>query len=134
MNHRIAILALGLLCAPVAFGAKGVVNPAPTAAPAVAVISGMLYKIVPFLGWFHLQAQTGAGAGKIPNMKQFITENAARRHFHLHLAAVALLLPTPWTPPPLALPGLALLAASGLMLGMNLSKARKIFLAHEGRL
>lgn len=40
MNHRIAILALGLLCAPVAFGAKGVVNPAPTAAPAVAVING----------------------------------------------------------------------------------------------
>jgi len=101
---------------------------------AASVVNGMLYKIVPFLGWFHLQAQTGAGAGKIPNMKQFITENAARRHFHLHLAAVALLLPTPWTPPPLALPGLALLAASGLMLGMNLSKARKIFLAHEGRL
>ncbi len=101
---------------------------------AASVVNGMLYKIVPFLAWFHLQAQTKAGATKIPNMKQFITEDAARRHFRLHLAAVVLLLPTPWLPAQLALPGLALLAVSGLALGMNLSRARAVFLAHEGRL
>jgi hypothetical protein len=100
---------------------------------AASVVNGMLYKIVPFLGWFHLQAQTQAGASKIPNMKQFITDDAARRHFRLHLAAVVLLLPTPWLPPRIALAGLALLAASGLVLAMNLVRARKLFLAHGGK-
>ncbi|MCP5279863.1 MAG: hypothetical protein H6935_16135 [Thiobacillus sp.] len=100
---------------------------------AASVVNGMLYKIVPFLGWFHLQAQTKAGAGKIPNMKQFISNDAARWHFRLHLAAVVLLLPTPWLPPQLALAGLALLVVSGLALEMNLRRARKIFLSHGGR-
>lgn len=101
---------------------------------AASVVNGMLYKIIPFLGWFHLQAQTQAGAGRIPNMKQFISDGAAKLHFRLHLAAVILLLPTPWLPAQLALPGLALLAISGLVLAINLGKARKIYLAHEGRL
>jgi len=101
---------------------------------AASVVNGMLYKIVPFLGWFHLQAQTQAKAGSIPNMKQFITDQAARWHFRLHLAAVVLLLPVPWMPSRLVLPGLALLAMSGLALGRNLGKAREIFLAHGGRL
>lgn len=100
---------------------------------AASVVNGMLYKIVPFLGWFHLQAQTQAGAGKIPNMKQFIGDDAARWHFRLHLAAVVLLLPTPWLPAQFALAGLALLAISGLVLAMNLGKAREIFLAHGGK-
>ncbi|MCK7496678.1 MAG: hypothetical protein MZW92_41550 [Comamonadaceae bacterium] len=38
---------------------------------AVAVINGMLYKIVPFLAWFHLQAQLLQRA-KVPNMKQLV--------------------------------------------------------------
>ncbi len=101
---------------------------------AASVVNGMLYKIAPFLGWFHLQAQTHAKAGSIPNMKQFITDDAARRHFRLHLAAVVLLLPTPWMPSPLALPGLILLAASGVVLETNLMKARSLFLAHGGML
>jgi hypothetical protein len=98
------------------------------------VVNGMIYKIVPFLGWFHLQSQTQAKAGSIPNMKQFITENAARRHYRLHLAAVVLLLPCPLLPPLAAIPGLALLAASGVVLGLNLIQARRIFLTHGGRL
>lgn len=101
---------------------------------AASVINGMLYKIVPFLGWFHLQAQTRAGAGKIPNMKQYISEDAARWHFRLHLAAVVLLLPSPWLPPRLATPGLALLAVTGVVLAMNLNKAREVFRKHAGRL
>lgn len=99
---------------------------------ASSVVNGMLYKIVPFLGWFHLQAQSSAG--RFPDMKQFIPDGAARWHFRLHLAALAMLLPAPWMPPWLALPGLALLAAGGVALGMNLMKARATFLAHGGRL
>jgi hypothetical protein len=101
---------------------------------AASVVNGMLYKIVPFLSWFHLQAQTQAKAGSIPNMKQFIPDDRARWHFRLHLAAVVLLLPTPWLPHPVALPGLVLLAVSGLFLGVNLARARRTYLAHGGAL
>lgn len=101
---------------------------------AAAVVNGMLYKIVPFLAWFHLQAQTGARAGAIPNMKQFLPEAAARRHLRLHLAAVLLLLPAPWLPPLLATPGLILLAASAQVLWLNLIGVRRLFLSYGGRL
>lgn len=101
---------------------------------AASVVNGMLYKIVPFLGWFHLRAQIAIGTAPIPTMKDFISDAAARRHYRLHLAAVALLLPVPWLPSWTALPGLALLAVSGGVLGVNLLQARRIFLAHGGRL
>jgi hypothetical protein len=47
---------------------------------AVAVINGMLYKIVPFLAWFHLQAQL-LGRARIPNMKQLLPDAAVRRQW-----------------------------------------------------
>ena len=58
---------------------------------AVSVVNGMLYKIVPFLAWFHLQAQLQARAGSIPTMKDMIAERWTRWQFRLHLAACGLL-------------------------------------------
>lgn len=101
---------------------------------AASVVNGMLYKIVPFLAWFHLQAQTGAKATQIPSMKQMIPDPDARRHFRLHLAACLLLAPVPFLPPATAIPGLLLLAASGQGLWLNLLRARRLFLAYGGRL
>jgi CHASE2 domain-containing sensor protein len=49
-------------------------------------------------------------------------------------SAVAFALATPWLPPQAALPGLSLLTASGVVLEVNLLRARRIFLAHGGRL
>ena len=60
----------------------------------VAVISGMLYKIVPFLGWLHLHAQLHTRAERrtrLPTMKDFIPERVARRQFHAYLLALILL-------------------------------------------
>lgn len=101
---------------------------------AASVVNGMLYKIVPFLAWFHLQAQTGAKASQIPSMKQMIPDPDARRHFRLHLAACLLLVPAPFLPPAAAVPGLLLLAAGGQVLWSNLLQARRLFLAYGGRL
>lgn len=110
---------------------------------AASVISGMLYKIVPFLAWFHLKTQTGAKVGTIPNMKEMIPDKLARLHFRLHLAALALLLPAPFLnlafPPDTAiefamLPGLLLLAASAIRQGLSLLHARTLFLRFGGRL
>jgi hypothetical protein len=101
---------------------------------AASVVNGMLYKIVPFLAWFHLQTQTGARAGTIPNMKEFVPEAEARKHLHLHLAAVILLQPAPWLPPAWSSPGLLALAASAHLLWRNLLGCARLFRRYGGRL
>lgn len=60
-----------------------------------AVLSGMLYKIVPFLIWLHLNhrlQQAGQWQGQVPTIRQVIAERSARRHLYLHIAATTLLL------------------------------------------
>ncbi len=101
---------------------------------AASVVNGMLYKIVPFLAWFHLQSQTGARAGTIPNMKEFLPDTQAMRHWRLHLAAVLWLIPAPWLPPAYAAPGLLLLALSAHVLWRNLLGCVRLFRRYGGRL
>lgn len=100
---------------------------------AVSVVTGMLYKIVPFLAWFHLQAQLQARAGSIPTMREMIAEPRTRWQFYLHLAACALLIGTVlW--PSLALAAGSVLALSALLLGFNLWSAVQRFRRSGGRL
>ncbi|MDA8254778.1 MAG: hypothetical protein M0Z99_03915 [Betaproteobacteria bacterium] len=100
---------------------------------AVSVVSGMLYKIVPFLAWFHLQAQLQARAGSIPTMKEMIAERWMRWQFRLHLAACALLVAALlW--PQWALAAGATLAVSALLLWLNLLSATRRFARHGGKL
>jgi len=101
---------------------------------AVSVVAGMLYKIVPFLAWFHLQAQLQAKAGTIPNMKQMIDEKKLRLQFRLHLAALALLVAAVAWPAALHMPAGIALALSALMLWGNLSSALRRYLQHGGQL
>lgn len=105
---------------------------------ATSVVSGMLYKIAPFLAWFHLKTQTGAKASAIPNMKEMIPDKLARLHFRLHLAMLILLLPAPFLPAPTsrlgATAGLLLLAAGATRQWFSLLNARRLFLRSGGRL
>lgn len=101
---------------------------------AVSVVAGMLYKIVPFLAWFHLQAQLMAKAGTIPNMKQMIDEKRMRLQFRLHIAALALSVAAVAWPAALHMPAGIVLALSALMLMINLSAALRRYLRHGGRL
>jgi hypothetical protein len=101
---------------------------------AVSVVAGMLYKIVPFLAWFHLQAQLQAKAGTIPNMKQMIDEKNIHWQFHLHLATLALLVAAVAWPAALHLPAGIVFALSALMLWRNLFAALRHYLQHGGRL
>jgi hypothetical protein len=99
---------------------------------AVSVVNGMLYKIVPFLAWFHLQAQLQARAGSIPTMKDMIAGRWTRVQFRLHLGAMALLIvATAW--PHLAWVAGSVLALSALLLGWNLLSATRRFAQHGGR-
>ena len=100
---------------------------------AVSVVSGMLYKIVPFLAWFHLQAQLQARAGSIPTMKDMIGEPWVRGQFRLHLAACALLVAAVLQPQ-LAIAAGCALGASALLLWVNLLSAVRRFSRYGGRI
>ncbi len=87
-----------------------------------AVIGGMLYKIVPFLCWLHLQ-RLMRGA---PHMGQVLAEKWARRQTWLFAAALACLLGgAGWTP--LVSVGGGLFCASCLALELNLIAAMRFF-------
>jgi predicted outer membrane lipoprotein len=91
----------------------------------LSVINGMLYKIVPFLNWLHLQKSMGLGTLP-PNMKDMIPESAVRRQMLLHFAAVGFLLAAA-IEPELARPAGMLLALSCALLGYNLISAVRFF-------
>jgi len=99
---------------------------------AVSVVSGMLYKIVPFLAWFHLQAQLQARAGSIPTMKEMIAERWTRWQFRLHLTACTLLAAAVWWPQLTWAAG-GTLALSALLLWLNLLAAARRYSLHGGR-
>jgi hypothetical protein len=97
---------------------------------AVSVIDGMLYKIVPFLAWFHLQA--AVGLKRTPHLKKILPDAAQRAHLGLHAAAVALLLAAAAWPEPLTrIAGLAL-ALSAVALLRNLLAAARRYRSDSG--
>ena len=80
---------------------------------AMGAVNGMLYKIVPFLLWYHLQQQ-GVPKKALPNAQHWIEDRRAKGQFWLHAAAAALVAGAVWSPQWLARPaGLALCVASG---------------------
>ncbi len=56
---------------------------------ALSIVFAMFYKIVPFLTWFHLNAQ---GYYTAPMMHEVIHPKTAKKHFWIHLAMIIMLL------------------------------------------
>ena len=54
---------------------------------ALSVVFAMFYKIVPFLTWFHLNAQ---GYYTAPMMHEVIHPKTAKKHFWIHLSAITM--------------------------------------------
>lgn len=82
----------------------------------VGLPSGMLFKIMPFLSWFHLQHRQLAARRfdlRIPHMHTFIPEAQARIQFALHLAALGLLVMAT------LVPGIGLVRPAGLALALS---------------
>ena len=99
----------------------------------ISVISGMLYKIVPFLVWLHLQ---NAGGGRIlaPNMQKVIDRRQIDYQLHAHLAALALLSAAALLPEWFTYPAAtAVLVASGWLL-RNLLAATAFYRQHRQRI
>lgn len=86
---------------------------------AMATINGMLYKIVPFLAWFHLQAQCFQRT-KTPNMKQLLPDAAIQRQWWVFLAALLLSLAAAVYPFVFTYPAALALGGAGVGLGLDL--------------
>ena len=93
---------------------------------AVAVINGMLYKIVPFLAWFHLQAQLFQRA-KTPNVKHLLPDARIRRQAWAYEVTWLSLLAAAAHPALFAYPAALALGVTGAWLGVNLSSVWWIY-------
>ena len=90
----------------------------------MSVMHGMLYKIIPFLVWFHL-FRGGMKAG-IPNMKEIIPERWMRRHLWLHRGTLLAALCAPWWGAAARMLALGLLL-QGALLGYALLRAISVY-------
>lgn len=91
---------------------------------AMSLIQGMLYKIVPFLVWFHLFR--GGVKGAVPNMKEIIPEPWMWRHLWLHRSTLLAVLFAPWWVAAAWLAALGLLL-QGMLLGYALTIALVVY-------
>ncbi|MEO8170155.1 MAG: hypothetical protein ABI575_04750, partial [Oxalobacteraceae bacterium] len=98
------------------------------AGAALSFISGMLYKIMPFLTWFHLQALPASGA-RMPHMKAILPEKAQRRQLRLHLASLGLLIAAALWPALFAYPAALSLGAAMVYLMANLVSITRVYRA-----
>lgn len=95
---------------------------------AMSVINGMLYKIVPFLVWFHLQSSRGATSSHaVPNVREILPESRAKRQMRLHFAALCTLLAAVVFPALFFYPAALLFGASNLWLWLNIVAAGRTY-------
>jgi len=77
---------------------------------ALSILFAMLYKIIPFLTWFHLNAQ---GYLTAPMMHEVIHPKTAKKHLYIHVVTLVLLLVS------ILFPSLVHVAGAGLMLSFG---------------
>lgn len=98
----------------------------------LSVISGMLYKIVPFLVWLHMQRlrtrrRDGGQQAPVPNMKEIIPEARIRQQFRLYIAGLGMLLAAVLWPFPAVYPAGGLLALAWLRLWLDLLQGVRVY-------
>lgn len=96
------------------------------------VINGMLYKIVPFLSWFHLQNRQLSLMCmdvSVPNMKELISDVDAKRQLYFFVAALLFLIAAVFQPEWFARPAGLIFLISNLLLMFNMIKAVLLYRA-----
>ncbi|HJV92066.1 MAG TPA: hypothetical protein VJ572_01265 [Azonexus sp.] len=97
----------------------------------IAFIIGMLYKIVPFLTWMHLQSR-GQAKVPAPAMNKILGDRDMQRQMYAYVAACALLLAAVVLPEWLARPAGLAFALAGGWLWWNLLGAARRYRQHLG--
>ena len=97
----------------------------------MSAVSGMLYKITPFLIWLHLNNDIQGKdktRGKIPNMKQVIPARSARLHFRAHSLMLLLCFLAVFWPDYFLRPAALLLIVTAVILWKNLYSALRLYM------
>ncbi|HHH40137.1 MAG TPA: hypothetical protein ENK50_11265 [Sedimenticola sp.] len=103
----------------------------------MSLVNGMLYKIVPFLSWFHLQNRQLALmclTVPVPNMKELVPDRRAHLQFRLHLLSLLLAAAAVFLPVWLVRPAALVFAGSNLLLFWNLLSAVRLYRATDRQL
>lgn len=103
----------------------------------VSIAVGMLYKIVPFLAWFHLQQRqlrSGRMTVRVPHTGLLMPSRWMRRQWIFQTAALAALVVAPVGGDPVVRLGGLLLLAAALLLGWNLGRAMWTYVRVESEL
>ncbi|MGQ0711989.1 MAG: permease [Rhodoferax sp.] len=95
----------------------------------VSVMTGMLYKIVPFLVWLHLQ-NLSAGRLMPPNIKKVLPQRHIDRQTRAHWVSLALLVGAALWPTLLAYPAALALLVAQAWLARNLWSVLPVYRAH----
>jgi hypothetical protein len=99
----------------------------------MSLIVGMLYKIVPFLAWMHLQ-HAGQGKAMAPNVNKILPDRRMQGQMRAHFTSLALLVAAVFWPGVLVWPaGAALVVANG-WLAANLLSAARLYRRHNAEM
>ncbi|NYT65974.1 hypothetical protein H0A58_08335 [Alcaligenaceae bacterium] len=89
-------------------------------------INGLLYKIIPFLVWYHSQRDLQLALRVVPKVKQIMPDAVGKRQYWVHAAGLTLLLAaTIW--PVLTRLAAAMLMISAAWLGISISRALLLY-------
>lgn len=99
---------------------------------AMSAVNGMLYKIVPFLVWYHLAHDEHLPRERIPKMSAVLGEAQAARQWRWHLAGLALLVLACLFPAVLARPAGLFLAVALLLLARDVAGAALLYARLRG--
>ena len=99
----------------------------------LSVMTGMLYKIVPFLVWMHLQ-NLSAGRMLPPNIKKVLSQRSIDLQTRAHWVSLALLVGAVCWPVGLVYPAAVALVVSQAWLARNLWSVLPVYRAHCARL
>ncbi len=91
-------------------------------------INGMLYKILPFLLWYHAQNKLVMALRVVPKVKDIIPDHIATRQFRAHACALPLLIGATVWPGPLTHVAAVAMAVSVSWLVWNMAYAIRLFL------
>ncbi|MBQ5948503.1 permease [Massilia sp. ST3] len=95
----------------------------------MSAVNGMLYKIVPFLVWYHLQSDPSLPRERVPALKNILDGGRALRQWRWHVVALGLLAAAPFAPAVLARPAGLFQALALLLLIRDLGGAAGLYLS-----